>query len=356
MRRIFVLLMALILIVMGLASCQSEQPPANGESESQSQTQQEETTTKKEEEMDPYVEMITYNIAFYQATAANMTVYYQNQGLADYTIERRAERLSSMVAHYMPDVLALQEVNHLWWPYLISGDNAIVKKYDYSWTGNLSAYNNKNGVGSTRDDDIYNLLLWNPEKFEEIKSGVFRLTSEAKNANKDRMCSYAILRNRDTGVETLYASTHICTRSNETMTNLSISQVTKLTNQLKTLADGRMIIIGGDFNSHAQDPPYRYMTETAKYSDARLTAEMRRTPLMCSARVWGREGNWNNGKKTPIDHIFFLGDTAIADEWTVMTDTYDINAKISTDLGKIGVNYDLSDHQGIYVKFKEIVK
>ena len=110
--------------------------------------------------------MITYNIAYYEATAENMTVYYNGHTLADYTIERRAERLDSFVEYYAPDVLALQEVNRLWWPYLISNKDSLVNDHGYRWAGNLSATGRKDGIGA-KDNDLYNLLLWNPEKYEE---------------------------------------------------------------------------------------------------------------------------------------------------------------------------------------------
>lgn len=359
MKRILAVLCVLAMLPFSLASC-SKEAPEGAQTQTESQTEKEsqgegESESKGSKPIDSYVEMITYNIAYYEATAQNMTVYYPNQSFSDYTIEKRAERLISLVRHYVPDVLALQEVNRLWWPYLITNDESIAHMCGYEWAGNLSTLNNKNGSGDN-NSDLYNLLFWNPETMTEIKSGVFRLTDTAKNANRDRMCTYAILKNNKTGIETLYASTHLCTQGNEENKALNLAQSKKLTQTLVSLAEGRMIVVGGDFNANSSSQSYNYIVNTAKFTDTRVSAELNRTPLMCSARVWGQEANWNNGKKTPIDHIFCYGSTAVADEWTVLTDTYDKDANISTELGMIGVNYDLSDHQGIYVKLKEILE
>ena len=356
MKKILSLLMALLLLILGLVSCKGEPPVAPEESERESETA---TETATESETQPpvgnYVEMITYNIAYYEATASNMTVYYENQSLEDYTIARRAERLDSLVDYYMPDVLALQEVNCLWWPYIISGEDAIVKEYGYDWEGRLSAYGNQSGTESTKPTDLYNLLLWNKEKFEKIKSGVIRLTDQHKDANRDRMCTYAILKNRDTGVETLYASVHLCTQGTAETKELNLAQARRMTTELGTLAEGRMIIVGGDFNANSSSTSYAHMIGTAGFSDGRIRAEQRRTQLMGTARVWGKDKKWNSGL-LPIDHIFYKGTTAVAEEWMVLTDTYDMQANISTDIKKVGINYDLSDHQGVYTRFREVVQ
>ena len=304
-------------------------------------------------EEDLYVEMIAYNIAYYEATADNMTVYYDGQTISDYTIAKRAERLKAFVEYFTPDVLALQEVNWKWWPTIIKDENSIINTYGYDWAGNQSAYRNSNGFKSS-DDDLYNLLLWNTEKYEKIKSGVFRISATGQGANKSRMCTYAILKNRATGTEILFASTHLCTRGNDATKALNLEMAGTLAEKLKSLADGRMIVVGGDFNADTPSPTYKFMTGEGGFSDTRTTAVKRYNQNLNSARVWGKDKNWNNGKRTPIDHIFYLGSSAIAEEWTVLTETYDKDNNVTTDMSMIGKNFDLSDHQGIYVKFKEV--
>ena len=303
------------------------------------------------------MKMITYNVAFYEASEKTMKVCYEGQSLADYALDRRAVRLRSMVAHFKPDVLALQEVNHLWWPHILTAEDAIIKEHGYDWAGNLSTYGNADGLNCGKDHDIYNLLLWNREKYEKIDCGVFRLSDRIyTNADQDRMCTYAILKDRATGVEAVYASAHLCTHINQVMNVLSLFQAKTLTETLSRLAEGRTIVVGGDFNSYYTADSYGHITREAGFLDSRLTAAVNHTPDMCSARVWGWEQNWNNGKSTPIDHIFYRGEALIPLEWSVMTDTYDGEGRISTEMDAIGVNYDLSDHQGVCANFREVTK
>ena len=352
MKKILCMLLALVMLTLCLASCQKETPADPEESLGESSVG--ESETESEAPLDNYVEMITYNIAYYEATEKNMTVYYENQSLDDYKIARRAVRLESLVDYFMPDVLALQEVNRVWWPYIISNEDSIVNEYGYDWEGRCSTYNNKSGTESVKADDLYNLLLWNTKTFEKVSSGTFRLTDAHANADMDRMCTYAILKNRFTGVETLYASTHLCTQGNEAAKERNLAQAQRLTSKLESLAQGRMIVVAGDFNANLSNNSYTHMTQTAGFSDGRITAEIRKTQAMGTARVWGKTQNWNNGAR-PIDHIFYKGTTAVAEEWRILTETYDLNGNVTEDIKKVGINYDLSDHQGVYTRFREIM-
>ena len=352
MKKVLSLLMALLMLTLCLVSCANETPetPAGSEEGSESESVSESET---EDVLDNYIEMITYNIAYYKA-AGNMQVYYKNQTIDDYGFLKRAQRLDAMVAYFKPDVLALQEVNHLWWPHIISGETPIVEKYGYAYEAGESSYGKKSGLQSSQDHDMFNLLLWNEKKFEKIKSGVIRLTDNKTDANKDRMCTYAILKNRGTGIETLFASVHLCTQGTAETERLNHEQSKKLMTSLESLANGRMIILGGDFNANANDPSYIHVTQTKGFLDGRKNAEERKTQSMGTARVWGKDTGWNSGR-LPIDHILYKGTTAVAEEWKVMTDTYDKDNNVSTEIGKIGINYDLSDHQGVYTRFREVM-
>ena len=329
-------------------------PADSGEDSEPADSTEDSETENIVREPDPIVEMVSYNIAYYEATKDIMTVYYEGQTLSDYTIAKRAQRLDTFVGHFMPDVIALQEVNHRWWPYLVSNEDSIITKYGYEWAGNSSAFRNKNGKG-TIDTDLYNLLLWDPDKFEEIKSGVIRLgTKMVGDGNKDRQVTYAILRNRTTGVEAVYASTHLSTRGNDSLKTLNLEQAQALTEKLNNIADGRTIIVAGDFNANYSTPTYRHMTQTARFSDCRTHADIIRTEKYSSFRMWGKYlSSWNKGNSYPIDHIFYKGKAVHAEEWAILTDTYDKDGNISTDVSKVGTNYDLSDHLGVYVRFKE---
>ena len=304
----------------------------------------------------PYVDMITYNIAYYEAFTKYLVLYHKNQEMSSYTVKLRAERLHSLVELLVPDIFAIQEVGSTWWPYLITDENSLVNKHGYGWSGNLSTLGQTDG-NVLRYNDLYNLLLWRKDRFDEIESGVFRLSPMVEtDMNNNRLCTYAILKSKETGIETLYASCHLCVRPTPEAQELSVNQAKTLTETLVALAKGRTVVVGGDFNANSQTPAYKQVTETAKFLDTRETANKKYNLNMCTARCWGREQNWNNGKGSPIDHIFYYGNTVVADEWRVLTDTYSLDGKISLDPAMVGINYDLSDHMAVHVRFKEIVE
>jgi endonuclease/exonuclease/phosphatase (EEP) superfamily protein YafD len=186
------------------------------------------------------------------------------------------------------------------------------------------------------------------------RTGTFRLFKQGNDTNKNRLCAYAILKNLETGTETLYASCHFCTRPNAEMQELSVTQAKTLTSTLTSLAKGRTIVVGGDFNAKMDTPTYKHITETAEFFDTRETAYQKTNLDLNSARIWGKVQTWFDGKDKPIDHIFYLGNTIVADEWQVLTDTYTMQGNVTFDRDKIGINYDLSDHMAIYVKFRDL--
>ena len=329
---------------------------SDSESESESESDSESESESESEDVylepDPEVIFISYNIVYYSENDDQMDIRYEGQSRADYSMEKRAPRLESLLKHYQPDVIALQEVNRLWWPYLVSNEDSIINTLGYEWAGNQGALKSKNGK-SNFDNDLYNLLLWDPAKFEEIDSGVFRLNSSFYGeANKDRQCTWAILKNKTTGVETLFASTHLCTQASSALKDLGLAQSEALTKKLIEKAEGRTIIVGGDFNGDTGSSAYNHITRVAGFSNTRFVATKNTTPTMSSMRSWGKTNKWQTANNA-IDHVFFLGNTYATREYKVLHDTFDANNVICQEMSKVGINYDLSDHLGIYVRFVE---
>ena len=70
MKKILCMLLALVMLTLCLASCQKETPADPEESLGESSVG--ESETESEAPLDNYVEMITYNIAYYEATEKNI--------------------------------------------------------------------------------------------------------------------------------------------------------------------------------------------------------------------------------------------------------------------------------------------
>ena len=335
-----------------------QQGENDSDSESDSESETEQQLSEKELRRLRTIEYISYNIAFYDLThggsAKDFEGGYEGQSGSDYAIPKRQERLKIFVEHYSPDVLALQEVNHVWWPYLITNEDSLLNKMGYEYTGNMSAFRQKNGRGSI-DNDLYNLLFWNPEKFDLVEEGHFWVTPNGSaimgDADKSRMCTWAILKNKDTGFETLFASTHFVTGGslegkNE---NLSLAQAKRLTTILNEKAEGRPIVVGGDFNASETAPSYEHITGAGGFKDTKYNGKTRLNIAMTSFRSWGKNKSYASSGN-PIDHVFYSGDLVI-DKWMIMPDTVHENGTVSTNTG--GKNYDISDHLGVYVKVRE---
>ena len=317
----------------------------------------------KKEEIDYTVDFITYNIAFYDANDGQMKVHYEGQTISDYTIAKRQMRLKSLVDYYKPDVLALQEVNHIWWPYLITNEDSLLNKTGYQYTGNKSAFGQSDGKG-TIDNELYNLLFWNPEKFDLVQEGHFYLTHNGRrsgknNADQERMCTYAILRNKDTGNETLYASTHLCTTGSESNGELNLNQAKYLVKHLNDKCGGRPIVVGGDYNMHANSDTagatYRYLTGEGGLNDGRVKAKMKLNGTMASYRSWGSNQNSYTTSGNPIDYVFYKGNIIFA-KWQILPDTFKADNTIHPGTAVGGDLYDLSDHLGIFVRVQEKAK
>jgi endonuclease/exonuclease/phosphatase family metal-dependent hydrolase len=225
----------------------------------------------------------------------------------------------------------------------------------YEYTGNVSAYRQQDGKGNI-DNELYNLLFWDPDKFELVEDGHFWLTRNGRwvagSADKSRMCTWAILRNKDTGFETLYASTHFVTGGNLEGANEQLNKTMGeiLTATLTEKAAGRPIVVGGDYNMNEESPSYEYITGEGGFTDAKYKGKTRLNITMTSFRSWGKNKSYASSGN-PIDHIFFKGDLVI-EKWQIMPDTVnDTTGKVTTNTG--GSNYDISDHLGVYVKIRE---
>jgi endonuclease/exonuclease/phosphatase family metal-dependent hydrolase len=314
---------------------------------------------KKEVQALHMVNFITFNIAFYDADDSQLDVQYKGQTASDYTIAKRQQRVKTLVEHYAPDVLALQEVNYKWWPYLITQEDSLLNRNNYEFCGNKSGYGSKDGRGAA-PTELYNLLFWNTEKFEAVETGHFYLTKTGRssgthNANLARMCTWAILKNKITGNETLYASTHLCTTGDESLAGTNLMEAKYLIQHLTEAAGGRPIVVGGDFNMQENggyaDGTFKYITGEGGFTDTKRKAKTKLNVLMASYRFWGGTSNWGSSG-AQIDHIFYQGDLQPI-KWMVLPDTIKPDGTIQTGTTNVGKNYDISDHLPIYLEIRE---
>ncbi|HWB54112.1 MAG TPA: endonuclease/exonuclease/phosphatase family protein [Tepidisphaeraceae bacterium] len=104
------------------------------------------------------------------------------------------------------------------------------------------------------------LIVYRKSRFELLDSGNFWLSktptvpgSKSWDAGLTRICSWVLLRDRQTRKEFLYANTHYDNSGAIARENSSRIIMKKL----PKLAKGNPIILTGDFNTTEDDPPYK---------------------------------------------------------------------------------------------------
>jgi endonuclease/exonuclease/phosphatase family metal-dependent hydrolase len=162
---------------------------------------------------------------------------------------KRKEFVAETIRAYDPDLLGTQEVRPDQYDFLVE------KMPDYT------------PVGVGRDDGKrkgeFSLILVRKSRFSVIDSGTFWLSEKPDEAGSKswdtaitRVCSYAVLKDNVTNREFLFANTHFDHKG--VQARLHSGEL--LRDKLPVLAEGRPIILTGDFNCHETDAPYRALT------------------------------------------------------------------------------------------------
>ncbi len=295
------------------------------------------------------VTVLALNVAYYDGDFTDnqhlVKLNYTNQTLEDYTFAERADRLCSLLKHYAPDVFILNEFNFAWWEEVITGDDAILKELtQYTFVESRSTGSSKNGEGE-KHLDLYNMVFFDQERFTLLDSGSF-VTCQTWGGWYDH-CTWAKLRDKETGQEAVYAGIHVQTVPDTKRAVLSLQAATEAVETLYEVADGVPVILGGDFNTTDTSRghfTYDYMVNQAGYKDSRYAAPQ--TDNSGTARIWGSSLK-NNGNR--IDYIFVNGASVkkyeVASGSFLKDDTY-VEKVTEAELapGKECKYYDISDH------------
>lgn len=293
------------------------------------------------------VTVLTLNVAYYDGIYTDnqhlVSLSYPNQTKEeDYTFAERADRLRALLKHYAPDVFFLNEFNFAWWKEVISGDDAILKELtQYTYVQSRSTGASKNGEGE-KYLDMYNMVFFDQERFTLLDSGSF-VTCQTWGGWYDH-CTWAKLRDKETGQEAVYAAIHVQTVPDTQRAVKSLQAATTAVETLSKAAAGLPIILGGDFNTtetSAGHYTYEYMVNHAGFKDCRYAAPQ--TDASGTARIWGKAMK-NNGNR--IDYIFVNGASVkkyeVASGAFLKDDTF--AEKVTEADLKTGKYYDISDH------------
>ncbi|MCM1543836.1 MAG: endonuclease/exonuclease/phosphatase family protein [Ruminococcus sp.] len=209
------------------------------------------------------------------------------------TIKNRSKFIAAAFDAYAPDSIGVQEANPTW---LKALDEKIGDRYAR--------------VGVARDsskNSEYSCVYYLKDKFELLDSGTIWLSntpdvagSKDFNSSYPRICTWATLKNKETGLTYTHANTHL----DHLLESTREKQAEVLMSKIDKLSKSYPVICTGDFNSSEGKAAYKVVA--AKMDDSRLVAE--KTEQGQTYHNYGRELL----RKKAIDFIFVPKGTQVA--------------------------------------------
>lgn len=219
----------------------------------------------------------------------------------------RAEMVLDLIRRTDPDTLGVQEAHHGWIETLCAG----LPDYDF--------------VGIGRDDGKtkgeYSAVFYKKEKYDLLASGSFWLSEtpdvpgvKGWDAACVRICSYAKLREKDTGRRFVHFNTHLDHRGLVAMQK-GAELVTK---KAEEICPDLPAFFTGDFNVTPDSAPYRTVI-AGGFRDAREEAPVRDDSPTFHCEVYVTDAY----REAPsiIDYCFVKGDVTVR-SFRVLRDVY----------------------------------
>ena len=230
------------------------------------------------------------------------------------SVKNRGKFAVAAFENYEPDSFGVQEATKEWLSIL---DEALGEKYSR--------------VGEPRDDSSnteYSAVYYRSDKYELLDSGTIWLSktpevfaSKSFLASMPRICTWATLKNKETG----FVYTHVNTHLDFLLEHTREKQAEVLLSKIEELSSRGPLVCTGDFNADKKDKTYSKMT--AALDDSRLLAK--ETEDGKTYHNYGRGDVLHNGA---IDFIFVTKETEV-ERYKIIDDTVD--------------NMYISDHYGI---------
>ena len=231
------------------------------------------------------------------------------------SVAERAGRFTALVEQYRPDIIGTQEATPLWTQYLT--DNL---SDEYGMVGVF-----RDGTGHAGDEANY--VLYRKDRFELVDSGTFWLTdtpdvvSRVEGALCNRVCTWAYLRDLQTGEVIVIANTHL----DHSTDAIRSAQLAYLLNELSADMQSYPVLITGDFNALRTSAPYKDI-QKAGLSDGEKRAWVNDSDLNYTCHLYRETGD-------TIDYCFYTK------QWTPLYARI-----VSDDFGGY-----VSDHYGVIV-------
>lgn len=313
------------------------------------------TTTAPQEEEKPIATLPLKVMAF------NMR--YETKSHPLLSLDYRGPRFLTVIEKYDPDSVGLCEATNDWMNFL--RDEMKSRGYAYVGVGRDRGEDSPTQTGSGNE---HTPIFYKKDKFNLRSSGTFWLstTPEQKgtkswNSSCNRICTWVVLEDKETGVVYAHFATHLDHVSFEAQYN-SVRVIQMKMEELKKVYGDIGMVLSGDFNAVAFDtknPSYRPLTYnfTTSFMDDSLSLAKKVGVKGSTTNGYTDPVAWENGqdlnvdmpaidtRSSAIDYIFLTKGQFKVDYYTVVDDRFTFEYD-----GKTWHNHPLSDHYGVYAE------
>ena len=275
----------------------------------------------------------------------------------------RGAHLMQVIDRYAPDSIGFCEATDDWMNYL----REEMGKRGYAYVG-VGRDSGQDGSELSGNGNEHNPVFYNTKRFKLLEGDTFWLSttphvagSQSWDAVCKRVCSYAVLKERDGDGVYIHMATHLDHISYEAQHN----GVRVIQNRLNSLIEkyGDVgVVLSGDFNCIAADTanvgyrPVTYNFVTSFMDDSRQLA----AKIGVDGSSWSGYQNpdkWEAGDRTygdnpridlsklPIDYIFLRRGSFKVSYYTVVDDKFTFDYE-----GKTYHDHPISDHYGLYTE------
>ena len=210
------------------------------------------------------------------------------------SVKNRSVFISKTIKAYHPDSFGVQECNPSWLEYL---EEYLGDEYDH--------------VGQPRDDSEnteYSCVFFLKEKYELLDEGTIWLSetpdefgSKSFSSSYPRICTWATLRNRETGE----VYTHLNTHLDHILEKARVGQAGVLLEKAAEFSETAPVVITGDFNADEKSTTYSIMTKA--FADSRMIAEKSE-----SGKTYHNYGRGDLYHRSAIDFIFVPNGSSVS--------------------------------------------
>ena len=215
--------------------------------------------------------------------------------------DARTAALLSVIENADSDIFGCNEVVPYWTEKLTEKFSSVYDTVDGKSVNALS-------------DGARNSVFWKKDRFDLIESGTLWLSdtpqsvSKYPNSKQYRTCTYVKLREKASGIEFVFISTHL-ENTGTTEDSVAVATREKQSRALKKIADSFAfvpVIIGGDFNSGSVAKGITPLVTDSRYTDAYEIAADKTGKATYPGKGWR------------LDYIFVTKDSIAVKSYTVI--------------------------------------